>query len=80
MIVSMWAETNEGTTPTAEELMELANQYGITAPVVADPNWTVSNRYEQDGGIPTQNLIGPGMEIILVDEWVSDSDIEAALP
>ena len=80
MIISLLAETNAGTAPTADELMDWASDYGLTTPVLSDASWGVSNRYEEDGGIPTQTLLGPGMEIILVDEWVSDSDIEAALP
>lgn len=80
MIISLLAETNSGTAPTEDELMGWASDYGLTTPVLSDSNWGVSNRYEQDGGIPTQTLIGPGMEIALVDEWVSESDIEAVLP
>jgi hypothetical protein len=74
------AETNEGTAPTEDDLMSWATDYGLTTPVLSDSGWGISNRYEEDGGIPTQTLFGPGMEIILVDEWVTDSDIEAALP
>jgi hypothetical protein len=82
LIISLMAETNSGTTPTAEELKsEWADKYGITAPVVADEGWAVGSLYERDGGIPSQHLIGPGMEILAIDQFpVSESDIEAALP
>ena len=60
--------------------MDWASDYGLTTPVLSDSNWGVSNCYEQDGGISHANTIGPGMEIALVDEWVSESDIEAVLP
>jgi hypothetical protein len=78
--VSLLAETNSGTAPTEEELMGWASDYNLTSPVLSDSSWGVSNRYEEDGGIPTQTLIGPGMEIIHVDEWISDSQIEEVLP
>lgn len=76
------AETNSGSTPTADELKaEWADVYGISAPVLADEGWAVGSLYERDNGIPSQTLLGPGLEIIKVDQFpVAESDIEAALP
>jgi len=74
------AENNSGVTPSTDDLTTWATTYGLTHPVVADANWGVGNQYEQDGGIPTLTLLAPGMEIVAVDAWVGDSDIEAVLP
>jgi hypothetical protein len=80
MIISTWAENDSSSTPTTEELAAFADQYGHTFPVVADAGWAINNRYEQDFGIPTQVLLAPGAELVVVDEMVSESQIEEILP
>lgn len=80
MVIQTWAENNENTTPTAEELAEFGGGYGHTFPDVADEGWALNNKFEKDGGIPTQILIAPGGEIIKVDEGYTAADIEAILP
>jgi hypothetical protein len=75
----MYAETNSGSTPTPSELMEWANAYGLTHPVVADPG--ASKFFEIWGGgyTPANALIAPGGQLVTL-EWVEDADIEAVLP
>jgi hypothetical protein len=80
MVISLMAENSEGTTPSTEDLGDWAGQYGLTTPVLADEGWSVNNRFEADGGIPTMTLLAPGAEVILADEWVTEADIEAVLP
>ena len=80
MIVSLIGEDESGGVPSTDGLAGWADAYGLTTPVAADSSWGVSFRYEQDYGIPSQHLIAPGGEIIAVDSWVNDSDIEAILP
>ncbi|MCO4772416.1 MAG: hypothetical protein KDA24_20450 [Deltaproteobacteria bacterium] len=56
-----------------------AEDYGLTFPVLADPGWGESNKYEQDFGIPTFHLLGRDLTIRTLDGFVSAGDIEAAL-
>lgn len=51
----------------------------LTFPVLSDPQWTISNRFERDFGIPTYSLIGRNMELLIVDGWPSEAQIDAAL-
>lgn len=67
-------------TPSAEDLKSWADNYGLTLPVIADEGWALNSRFEQDNGIPTVTLIGPGMEVIAVDSWEAESMIEDVLP
>jgi hypothetical protein len=80
MIISTWAENNESQTPSTDELKGWADQFGLTFPVVADEGWQINNRFEKDGGIPTQVLLAPGAELVKVDAMVTSADIEAVLP
>jgi len=56
-----------------------AEEYGLTFPVLADPGWGESNKYEQDFGIPTFHLIGRDMTIRVLDGYVGPGEIEDAL-
>ena len=62
-------------------MQQWSNTYGLTFPVVADTNWTVSNQYEMDYYIPTDSLLAPGLVAEMVDaNWIGDNDIEGLLP
>ncbi len=56
----------------------MATYYGITAPVVADPDWNTTETYVR--GHPNRMLLGPGAELIVVGDTVTDADIQAVLP
>jgi len=75
-------ENNGSAVPSTEDLMSWADTYGLSHPVVADPNWGVTTRFVTGSSIalPTMHLIGPGAEVLMVNDWVSESDIVAALP
>jgi hypothetical protein len=79
MAISAWGEDDspERTTPTTEQLMAWANQFGITTPVVADPDLGVYYRYGT-GGLPQTILLGPGAEVLKLGQ-ITTADIEAAL-
>lgn len=50
---------------------------------MADEGWALNSRWERDGGIPTQVLIAPGMEIVASSDetgWIDESMIEEYLP
>lgn len=80
MVIQTWAENNENATPSTEDLKEFGAGHGHTFPDVADEGWAFNNKFEKDGGIPTQILIAPGGEIVKVDQGYTDADIEAILP
>lgn len=75
MVIQLLAENNSGGTPSADELADWADSAGQTHPVVADSGWSVSNRFEQDYGIPSFTLLAPGMEVVAVDDWSAESMI-----
>ena len=56
-----------------------AEEYGLTFPVLADPGWGESSKYEQNGGIPTFHLLGRDLTIRILDGYPSAGDIETAL-
>ena len=56
-----------------------AETYGLTFPVLTDPGWAESNKYEQDHGIPTFHLLGRDLTIRILDGQVSESAIQEAL-
>lgn len=79
MMLALWAENESSQAPSDEELMTWAERYGHTFPVLSDPGWGISNRYEKDYGIPTFSLIGRDMTLRIVDGNVTPSAIEEAL-
>lgn len=79
MILSTWAENENSEAPSVDEIAAWADQYGMTFPVLADPNWAINNRFEKDHGIPTQVLLAPGAKLVKVDAMITGADIEAVL-
>ena len=65
---------------TQEQVAAWADQYGLSFPVLYDPSGQIPARFERDYAIPTQNLVGPGMELLVVDEFVDNTQIEDSLP
>lgn len=65
-----------------EELALWAETYGITHPVVADPNFYTTARYVDGGSIvmPSMTLLGAGATVISRDTPVSEADVVANLP
>ena len=62
-------------------VQEWANTYGLTFPVLADTNWTISNQFERDNFIPTDSLIAPGLVADMIDsEWIMLGNVEGLLP
>ena len=76
--LSMMAENARGRTPTTAELAQWATTYGLTTPVLVDPDWQVWNRYWVEGETPKEMLLGRG-GIILDLSWPGTRDIERAL-
>ena len=58
-----------------------ANTYGLTGPVIADPNYAIYSQWEVDELIPSISLVGVGLEALVVDSMnVMPGQIEQALP
>ena len=79
--MSALGEDVTGSTPDASDLNSWAGLYGLTTPVVADPNYDLLGRYSTAPSVPAYTLIGPGGEVISRAERDYDrSEIEAVLP
>ena len=85
MILTLIGENDSGVAPSQTDLQYWADSFGLTFPVLSDPGFYKGASYIPGGTInmPNYQLIGPGMEILAVDEWgsgISDATIEANLP
>ena len=87
--MTLIGENNASATPSVSELGMWADNFGLTFPVLADGSFGISgNHIAADPGfdgyiyMPNMQLIGPGMEVIAVNEFegISSSLIEANLP
>ena len=75
MIITALNGSNE------EEVLDWAETYGITHPVVSDPGNQAYNLAGQGPGYwPYRILLAPGVVISEVDSGMSSSDIESLLP
>lgn len=68
--MSFWSDGND------ENMNELGDQHGITYPMIAGR----LGQFEKNGGIPTYVLVGPGHELLMVDEGrPTNEQIQAAI-
>ena len=76
-------ENSSYATPSEAELQDWANRFGLSHPVIADTDFSVTHRYVDPQatsiGLPSFTLLGRGMKVVIGDGFVQDSDIEAAL-
>ena len=79
MMIHLLAEDQGGQPGGLELTQRWADQFNLTFPVLADPGWTESNKYEQDFGIPTFHLLGRDLSIRILDGYVSEDAIQEAL-
>ncbi len=85
VVITLLAENNSATTPSAEELMSWSDSYGSTHPLVADENWSITYRYATGSSIylPTTHLLAPGAEVVAVDStmegWSYESESASLL-
>jgi hypothetical protein len=81
MIVSAMGEDVTSDTPDQAELQAWADRYELTTPVIADDGWSLLKRYSKAQSYPRYTLLGPGAEVIFVNQKTySESEIEAVLP
>lgn len=79
MVIELVAEDETGDPPEVADLESWADRYGLGFPVLADGEWKIGARYEQDGAIPSLTLVAPGGVIVSVDNEIDATDIEAVL-
>ncbi len=80
-MITLLGETNSGGTPTVGDLEDWADAYGIEHPVVSDANWQITSRYASGSiGLPSMHLLAPGAEVLRRNSWVTEQDIQDALP
>ncbi len=79
MSITLIAEDQGGNPASAELSERWADRFGLTFPILADPGWVESNKYEQDFGIPTFHLLGRDLTIRILDGYVSAAAIQEAL-
>ena len=79
MSIILLAEGADGSDATSENAEGWAERFDLTFPVLADPGWGESNKYEQDFGIPTFHLLGRDLTIRILDGYVSPEAIQEAL-
>ena len=84
--MTLIAENNAGETPSLEDLQEWANSYNITHPVLADSGFAETLNYLRADpsftgsiGLPTKQLLAPGMIVNMVDEQVQRVDVESLI-
>ena len=72
--------------PSVSDLNAWASDYGLSFPVLADEDMGVTSGFIWADGVtsirpPSKHLIGPGMEVLAINEWsITNSLIEAHLP
>ena len=72
---------DEGSQPAdAADAAQVADEHGLTYPVLADPGWIIADLFDHDGNLPNRALIAPGLEAIVVDENINPGLIEQYLP
>jgi hypothetical protein len=84
--MTLISENNAGETPSLEDLQEWANDYNITHPVLADSGYAEILKYlwadpafTGSIGLPTKQLLAPGMVVDMVNEQVQRTDVEALI-
>jgi hypothetical protein len=93
-VITLLGENNSSQTPSQSELMQWANSYGITHPVVADGdmngdgyNFDETINYlfaspDFDGSffLPNMQLLAPGLVVQASNTIVSEQQIVNVLP
>lgn len=86
MVLTLIIENSGGSAPSPSDVDYWASNFGLSHPVAADPGFAVAYNYIGTTGatsiaLPNQQLIGPGMEVLKVNEFmISHSEIASHLP
>jgi hypothetical protein len=81
-VITLLGEDLSGQTPTVAELRDWADTFGLTHPVVADPGWQVTARFLESYTIalPSMHQLAAGMEVLRRDTWITENQVQQALP
>ena len=82
MVITLIGENDSGQTPSAEDLAGWADAYGSTHPVLADPDWGVTCSFldcSRGFGLPTMQLLSPGMEVVGTDTHYGEQQLRSQL-
>lgn len=79
MFITWLAEDMGGQPGNQETSARWADEFDLTFPVLADPQWVESFKYRQDSGIPSFYLLGRDLTIRILDQYVTGADIQEAL-
>ena len=84
--MTLIAQNDDRGDPTLEDLQEWANSYNLTHPVLADPGYAEILKYLRADpnfsgsiGLPTMQLLSPGMIVEQIDAPIGRSDIEVLI-
>jgi hypothetical protein len=77
-VVDLLGEDAGGGEPSTDTLVNWSQGHDYV--VMADPGWAVSYTGYVSGGIPAMSLLGPGLEVVILNGYPQASDIEALLP
>jgi hypothetical protein len=78
LFMNIIIEDGESNPPDQADLEEWAGEFGLTFPVLADPDSSIFWRYSS-GGLPTILLIDKGVVLESVDEYALDPEIDQLL-
>lgn len=81
MVLEVYIEDEDSALPEQDDLVAWADTYGLSIPVVADPNGTNMYKYAagmSSVGLPFSVLLDRGMEVVSTD-YPGHEDVEALL-
>jgi len=78
-ILNLLAETTSGQAPIEAELLEWADYFDVSTPVLADPNWEVWERYFDRHVTPRAILVDREGRIRKIDYVITQEDIQSAI-
>ena len=86
-VITMIGENNYGQTPSQSDLMQWANTYGLTHPVVADPGFAETALYlSADPNfngtfyLPNMQLLAQDRVVHISNGWAYLYDVQQVLP
>ena len=82
IVITLVGENIVEDAPDRGDLEDWADEFGLSHPVVADPGFGVTTQLVGGGGItlPTMHLLGPGAELIFIDQYLTEDHVRTNLP
>ena len=81
IVITLLGENNAGGPASQADVVAWANEYNLTHPVVADPQWQTTTRYVSSSfSLPSMHQLAPGMEVLRRQAFVTEQQVIDALP